>query len=83
MERERDDSGKYVETVTLDDILGVFDRADIPVLTATEVAQELECSRPSAYNKLEELVERGTIHKKTAGARAVVYIQLPHREERR
>lgn len=76
MERERDESGQYTEQVTLDSVLDVFDRADVPVLTASEVADELDCSRPSAYNKLEDLVERGRVHKKKVGARAAVYIRL-------
>ena len=76
MERERDESGQYTEQVTLDDVLAVFEEADLPVLTATEVAEELECSRPSAYNKLEQLVEQGKIQKKKVGARAVVYISM-------
>lgn len=76
MERERDKSGQYVEQVTLDAILHVFEEADVPVLTANEVADELDCSRPAAYNKLEKLVEQGDLQKKKVGARAVVYIRL-------
>lgn len=76
MERERDEGGKYTEQVTLESVLSVFEDAEIPVLTATEVAEELDCSRPSAYNKLERLVEEGGLHKKKVGARAVVYIQM-------
>lgn len=76
MERERDDSGQYTEQVTLDSVMSTFKNADLPVLTATEVAEELDCSRPSAYNKLEKLVDRGELHKKKVGARAVVYILM-------
>lgn len=76
MERERDEGGKYVEQVTLDSVLRVFEEADLPVLTAGEVADELDCSRSGAYNKLEELVERGDLQKKKVGARAVVYIRM-------
>ena len=76
MERERDESGKYTEQVTLDSVLAVFEDADLPVLTATEVKEALDCSRASAYNKLEELVEQGEIQKKKVGARAAVYIRL-------
>jgi response regulator of citrate/malate metabolism len=76
MERERDDSGQYTEQVTLDSVMAVFENADLPVLTASEVAEELDCSRPSAYNKLEELADRGELHKKKVGARAVVYILM-------
>lgn len=76
MERERDESGKYTEQVTLDSVLSTFEKADLPVLTASEVAEELGCSRPAAYNKLESLVEQGDIQKKKVGARAAVYIRL-------
>lgn len=75
-ERERDEGGKYVEQVTPDAVLEVFEDADPPVLTASEVADELGCSRPAAYNKLETLVEQGDLHKKKVGARAAVYIRL-------
>ena len=76
MERERDDSGQYTEQVTLDSVMSAFENADLPVLTASEIADELDCSRPSAYNKLEELVDHGELHKKKVGARAVVYILM-------
>ena len=76
MERERDDSGQYTEQVTLESVMSVFENTDLPVLTASEIADELDCSRPSAYNKLEELVDRGELHKKKVGARAVVYISM-------
>jgi response regulator of citrate/malate metabolism len=76
MGRERDESGQYTEQVTLDDVLAVFERADLPVLTASEIAEELDCSRPSAYNKLEQLVEESEIQKKKVGARAAVYILM-------
>lgn len=76
MERERDESGQYTEQVSLDSVTSVFRNADLPVLTASEVADELDCSRPSAYNKLEKLVDRGELRKKKVGARAVVYILM-------
>lgn len=76
MEQERGEGGKYTEQITLESVLEVFELAELPVVTATEVAEELDCSRPTAYNKLEELVEAGELHKKTVGARAVVYIRL-------
>lgn len=76
MERERDDRGKYVEQLSLDEVIAVFDEADVPVLTASDVSEMLDCSRPSAYNKLEELVEMDELQKKKVGARAVVYIRI-------
>ena len=76
MKKERDESGQYTEQVALRDILTVFEKADLPVLTASEVAEEIDCSRASAYNKLETLVEQEEVQKKKVGARAVVYIRL-------
>jgi len=76
MERERDESGRYVEQLTLDGVLAVFDTAEIPVLTASEVAEVLGCSRPAAYTRLETLADRNDLHKKKVGARAAVYIRL-------
>ena len=76
MERSRDDQGKYTEQVTLDQVLAIFDTANIPVLTASEVSGLLDCSRPTAYNKLETLVEEELIQKKKVGSRAVVYVKL-------
>ena len=76
MQRERDKGGKYVEQVTIDSVLSVFENAEVPVLTATEVAEAVNCSRPAAYNKLETLVEQDSLYKKKVGARAAVYIRL-------
>jgi response regulator of citrate/malate metabolism len=74
VERDRDEDGQYVEQVTLESVLDVFRRTELPVLTATEVADELGCARPTAYQKLETLVDRGELNKKKVGARAVVYV---------
>lgn len=76
MSRERDESGQYVEEVTTKHVLATFDNTGIPVLTAKEVAERLDCSRSAAYNKLESLVEDKELHKKKVGARAVVYIKM-------
>lgn len=78
MERERNDSGRYTEQVTPESVLAVFDDSEVPVLTASEVADTLDIARQTAYNKLEALVESGEIRKKKVGARAVVYIRMPN-----
>ncbi|WP_049936608.1 response regulator [Haloplanus natans] len=76
MSRERDESGQYVEEVTPERVLKVFEESDAPVLTANEVAEWLDCSRSAAYNKLEMLVDNEQLEKKKVGARAVVYIWM-------
>jgi HTH domain. len=65
---ERDDSGQYTETVTLDDVLGVFEAVEGPVVTSGDVAETLDCSRETARRKLRTLEEHGRVaSRKTAG----------------
>ena len=69
MPKERGDTGQFVETVTLKDVLEVFDTVEgPPVVTSGDVADETSVSRDSARRKLEELQERGDIgSRRTAG----------------
>lgn len=68
MSREREDSGRYTETVTPGDVLGVFEIVDGPVVTSGDVAETLDCSRETARRKLRTLEQRGRIaSRKTAG----------------
>lgn len=65
---EREETGRYTETVTLDDVLGVFETVDGPVVTSGDVAEALDCSRETARRKLRTLEEQGTVaSRKTAG----------------
>lgn len=62
-------------SVTSEDVLGVFrerDDASEP-LSAPEVAEALNCSRKTAYNKLVVLRERGQLKSKKVGARSRVW----------
>ena len=68
MSREREDTGRYTETVTLDDVLGVFETVDGPVVTSGDVADALDSSRETARRKLRTLEEQGRVaNRKTAG----------------
>lgn len=68
MSREREDTGRYTETVTLDDVFGVFETVDGPVVTSGDVAELLDCSRETARRKLGTLEEQGRVaSRKTAG----------------
>ena len=60
---------------TLEAALEVFERQDEPCtpLTATEVAEELDCTRRTAHRKLEELSENGELHSKKTGARSRIW----------
>jgi hypothetical protein len=68
MSRDRGDSGRYTETVTLDDVLGVFEAVAGPVVTSGDVADALDCSRDTARRKLGALEDQGRVDsRKTAG----------------
>lgn len=71
-DRERTESGQFVETVTLEGVLGVFDRVDGPVITSSDVAGELGCTTEAARQKLRRLYDRGEVGKRKTG-RTVVY----------
>lgn len=72
-DRERNEQGRYVSTVTPERVLEVLRESNDPVLTAKEVGDELGCTSEAARQRLHELEERGDIESKKVGARAVVW----------
>ena len=68
MSRERGDSGRFTDTISLADVLDVFDAVDGPVVTSGDVAESLDCSRETARRKLRTLEDSGRVaSRKTAG----------------
>jgi hypothetical protein len=68
MQPSRDDTGNYTETVTLADVLGVFDSVEGPVVTSSDIAAAIDCSRETARRKLRRLeAEDRVASRKTAG----------------
>ena len=80
MPREHGETGEFVETVTLDDVLAVFDAVEGPVILSADVADELDCSRETARRKLETLHDRGDLEWRKV-ARRVIYWR-PERDEK-
>lgn len=77
---EREESGRYAEIVTLDDVVGVFEIVDGPIVTSADVAAALDCSRETARRKLRSLEEQGLVaSRKTAGR--VVWWQVDSRDQ--
>lgn len=74
MVRERDESGAFTTTTTLDDVLGVFETVDGPALTITDVADTLNISHESARQKLLELHEQEKVGRRKT-ERIVLYWQ--------
>lgn len=62
-------------TTTSEDVLDVFQRLDDPStpLTASDVAAEVDCSRRTAFGKLETLADDGALRSKKVGARGRVW----------
>lgn len=73
MERERDDRGQFVETIALDDVVRAVRESPSPVVTATEVGEELGCTAEAARQKLLALRDQGVVTRRTVGAGAVVW----------
>ena len=80
MPREHGESGEFVKTVSLDDVLAVFDAVEGPVILSADVADELDCSRETARRKLETLHDRGDLEWRKV-ARRVIYWP-PERDEK-
>ena len=72
MSNERDDSGRFVETVTLEDVLAELRRVDEP-MTGTELGERFSISNRAALNKLNTLHDRGDVRRKKVGSRSVVW----------
>jgi hypothetical protein len=82
MGRDRNDRGRYADGIDPETVMDVFDdREDTarPV-TATDVVDELGIARRTAHNKLNALVERGTLDTRKVGARGRVW-WIPDRGE--
>jgi len=60
-------------TVSDEDILAVFERSDDPVLTTSEVADQIDIGQRGTYDRLEKLAEQGEIVRKKVSGSAVVW----------
>jgi predicted transcriptional regulator len=55
------------------DILSVFRQAADPVLTTSEVADQLEIRHRGTFDRLNQLASEGRIHKKKVGEKGTVW----------
>jgi hypothetical protein len=65
--RERDADGQFTTELSPDAVLDVFDHVRGPVITSTDVAEELDCSAEAARQKLGELYDRGDVDRRKTG----------------
>ena len=71
--RERNDSGRYVETLTLETVRETVVNAPDPIATTKEVADALGCSREAARLKLTQLHDSDRIERRNVGSKAIVW----------
>ncbi|MFC7137292.1 winged helix-turn-helix domain-containing protein [Halobaculum litoreum] len=69
-------------SVSDDQILGVFESAVDPVLTASEVAERLGMGRRGILTRLESLEEQGYLRSKKVGGRSTVWWYPGHSSTR-
>jgi hypothetical protein len=55
---DRDDRGRYTESVTEQEILKVFDRTDAPFLTARNSPEKLPFTKQAANHRLQQMHDR-------------------------
>jgi len=59
--------------VTDEEILGTFKSTNDPILTASEVAEQLTVGRRGILTRLEKLEERGYLQSKKIGGRSTAW----------
>lgn len=72
-ERKRDEGGKFEGEVTEQDILRVLNRSEEPVLTASDIADELPVGDKAVYLRLRDMHDDHLVGRKKVGGRAVVW----------
>lgn len=75
-DRDRGDSGEFIQEITLDDVLGVFAAVDAPAILTSDVIDELDISRESARQKLTRLTDQGRIERRKKG-RTITWWHAP------
>jgi hypothetical protein len=75
MPKERGETGQFVETVTSEDVLDVFDGVDgPPVVTSADVADATGLSRDSARRKLSGLFDEGRVGRRESAGRVLYWL---------
>jgi len=74
MAKQRNKTGRFVETATLDDVLAAFDDVEgPPVVTSADIADATGLSADSARRKLNTLRDRGQVAKRDTAGRVALY----------
>ena len=81
MPKERGDGGEFVEKVTEEKVLDIFEKVRGPVITSSDVAESLGCSTETARRKLKTLYERGEVDRRATAGRVVWWRTSESEEE--
>lgn len=75
MGRQRNEKGRFVDRIPEEWVLEIFEEREDKArpLTASDVIEELGCSRRTAHNKLGELVKCGELETRKVGAKGRVW----------
>jgi len=72
-ERERNESGRYVESVTPETVLGLFEEIEGPALTSGDVRERYDVTSETAKRKLQELERRGLVDSRVSSGRTMYW----------
>ena len=75
MRRERTESAKYAETVTIDRVRKVFRTVAGPAVTSADIASELGVTAEAARRKLNEFHDQGMLGKRKTAGRNIYWLQ--------
>ncbi|WP_248911076.1 transcriptional regulator [Halocatena marina] len=73
-DREHNESGQFVPEYSDEDVLGVFETVDGPVILSSDVVEELGCALETARQKLISLHEEGRLGRRKAGGRSLWWL---------
>lgn len=80
MPRKHGPNGQYVDTVTHEAVLDVFEKVDGPgVVLSADVADALGVTRETARRKLKELHDTGVLDRRETGRRLLYWRVDPDR----
>ena len=72
-QRERNESGRYVESVTPETVLDLFKEIEGPVLTSGDVRERYDVTSETAKRKLQELERRGLVTSRVSSGRTIYW----------
>lgn len=83
MPRERNARGQFKETVTVEDILSLFEEVNGPVITSRDIADQYDCTTEAARQKLRRAYDQGHVDRRKIAGTTIYWAindEVIHRE---